>query len=600
MKREWAEILLQEEVLWMQKSRVDWLRYDDRNIKKFHTSTLVRWRKNKVEFLQDRDGNWIEDAEILKNLAVGYFSNLFSIEDLSASVFLKGAFALLEDGMKEEMVKALMIEETKRALWRTSPYKALGQMATRLFFFKRLWHLVGEEVHLFVKDILEGGVLRAELAQAMLVLIPKDPKPTSMRGFHPIILCNTLYKLVAKILEDRLKDVWSILISPYQTSFIPGRRSSDNVILCQEFIHSFRYTRAKKGAIMIKVDLEKAYDRLEWSLIEESLIDAGIPNNLTKVIMSLVTSSSCRLLWNGDIANEIKQSRGLRQGCPLSRYLFVLCAERLGQWLSKKAAEGRLQRVKASRHGPGLNYLFFAHDLLLFSEAREEQLLCIKEGLELFCNCSGQRVNFLKSSMVISSIIQSMEAKRLSTLMGIPVRNKIGKYLGHIIIQDGNNRERHKDILQWIQSRVDGWKLKSLSKAGRLTLAQSVLNSTPIFNMQLERLHNWVHKELDRVSRHCVWGTSKERRAIHLLSREVLSMPKCSGGANLKPAMNMNQVMLAKSAWMVICCPEDPWCVVLRSKYGVRKEDGAFLKMKTKSSSVWRGVVWSWNCCVMA
>lgn len=158
-----------------------------------------------------------------------------------------------------------------------------------------------------------------------------------MRGFRPISLCNTLYKPVAKSLVDRLKDAWSCLISPYQTSFVPGRRSSDNVILCQEFIHSFRYTKAKKGAVMMKVDLEKAYDRLEWSFIEESLIEAGIPNGVTKVIMSLVTFSSCQVLWNGDVTDEIKPSRDLRQGCPLSPYLFVLCVERLGQWLSKKS-----------------------------------------------------------------------------------------------------------------------------------------------------------------------------------------------------------------------------------------------------------------------
>lgn len=136
----------------------------------------------------------------------------------------------------------------------------------------------------------------------------------------------------------RFKEVWRGLISPFQASFVPGRESNDNVILWQEFIHSFRFIKAKRGAIILKVDLGMAYDRHEWRFIEERLHDAWIQDYLVRVIMLLVSSSSCRLLWNGDITDEIKPSRGLRQGCPLSPYLFVLCMERLGQWLSSRVA----------------------------------------------------------------------------------------------------------------------------------------------------------------------------------------------------------------------------------------------------------------------
>lgn len=109
-----------------------------------------------------------------------------------------------------------------------------------------------------------------------------------------------------------------------------------------------------------------------------------------------------------------------------------------------------------------------------------------------------------------------MEAERLSAMMGIPLRKMIGKYLGHTIVQDGNSRERHKEMLQRIYSRVDGWKLNSLSKAGRITLTQSVMGSMPIYSMH-ERLPSWVHKELNIVTRRCVWGTSKESRVYTYL-----------------------------------------------------------------------------------
>lgn len=131
---------------------------------------------------------------------------------------------------------------------------------------------------------------------------------------------------------------------------------------------------------------------------------------------------------------------------------------------------------------------FFTDDLLIFFKAKEDQLECIKEGLDQFCKCSGNASIFHKSSMFISPNILEVEAERLSVKMGIPRRKEIGKYLGHFIVQDDKNKDRHKELLQRVHSKVDGWKLNCLSKARRITLAQSVLGSLPIFNMQLERL----------------------------------------------------------------------------------------------------------------
>lgn len=136
--------------------------------------------------------------------------------------------------------------------------------------------------------------------------------------------------------------------------------------------------------------------------------------------------------------------------------------------------------------------------LLMFSEACKEKLLCIKEGLEAFCKCSGQRINFQTSSMLFSSNVSDAEAERLSNVVGIPLTKKVDKYLGHLISMDGKNREQHKELLQMVQNRIEAWKLRCLSRAGSLTLAQSMLGSLPIFNMQAERLTTWMHRELDK------------------------------------------------------------------------------------------------------
>lgn len=210
--------------------------------------------------------------------------------------------------------------------------------------------------------------------------------------------------------------------------------------------------------------------------------------------------------------------------------------------------DGKLRPVRASRSGPALSYLFFADDLILFSEAREDQLLCIKEGLELFCRSSGQKVNFGKSSMLFSGNIEETEAKRLSELMGIPITAKLGKYLGHHVRHHGRNGEGHKELVERVNGRLEGWKTRCLSRAGRIMLAKSVMSSLPIFQMQLERLPTWVHKALDRAVRNCVWGGLGGKRGIHLLRWEILTKPKERGGVNLKTAREMNWALMAKLA----------------------------------------------------
>lgn len=284
--------------------------------------------------------------------------------------------------------------------------------------------------------------------QATLVLIPKESMPASMRGFLPLSLCNVHTKLVSRILVDRLKEILKTLISPCQTSFVPGRQAIDNAIICQEMIHSMRFTKAKKGAVILKVDLKKAYDRLEWSFIEDTLVDAGMPNKLVDIIMRLVSGGSCKLLWNGEITDEIKISRGLRQGDPLSPYLFVLCMERLGHWVAMKVEEGSLKPVRALRNGPGLSFLFFADDLILFSEVVEEQVMCLIEGRRHFCRASGQRVNYSKSAMFLSPNVAVEKAKSLSNKAGIPLTDYLGRYLGYQLLHGGRNKSAHLELVK--------------------------------------------------------------------------------------------------------------------------------------------------------
>lgn len=140
----------------------------------------------------------------------------------------------------------------------------------------------------------------ATINKMNLVIIPKNDNPETIRQFIPISLCNVVYKIITKVLANRLKSVFGDIISPHQCSFVPGRHSSDNIMIVQGVVHSMQRTKGKKGTMAIKVDfhLDKAYDRLKRSFLEETLMDIGLSNHFCNIIMQCVSSCKVSIIWN--------------------------------------------------------------------------------------------------------------------------------------------------------------------------------------------------------------------------------------------------------------------------------------------------------------
>lgn len=171
-------------------------------------------------------------------------------------------------------------------------------------------------------------------------------------------------------------------------------------MIVQQVLHTMRRKQGETGYMAIKADLEKEYDRLRWSFIEETLKLMGLPRTLTETIMCCVSSSSMQILWNGSPSKPFKPSRGVRQGDPLSPYLFVLCMERLNHIIQTKVSCNLWKPIRCSRRGPNLSNLFFADDLILFVEATLEKASVVKNCLDEFCVVSGEKVSLHKSSVL--------------------------------------------------------------------------------------------------------------------------------------------------------------------------------------------------------
>lgn len=238
-------------------------------------------------------------------------------------------------------------------------------------------------------NFFDSGIPPPETNDVLLVLIAKVSKSEIITQFRPISLCNVLFKTITKTMVERLKSVISKLIGPAQASFIPGRLSTDNIVLVQEAVHSMRRKKGRKGWMLLKLDLEKAYDRIRWDFLEDTLVAVGFSEDWVRWIMRCVSGPTMNLLWNGEKTEAFTPTRGLRQGDPISPYLFVLCMGRLCHMIERSVESKQWKPISLSRSGPKLSHICLADDLIMFAEALVTQIEVIRKVLETFCSASG-------------------------------------------------------------------------------------------------------------------------------------------------------------------------------------------------------------------
>ena len=258
---------------------------------------------NRITCIQDNLGNWVEEEEeeVAEVIRKGYF-DLFCFDKISAprSVWIIPNWTthFLEEA-RCSMVEGISPLDIKTALWSFKPFKAPGPDGLHAGFYQKFWPVVGEAVCKVVLEAFRSGSVPAYLNQTLLVMILKCQGPESIGNYRPISLCNTIYKLITKLIVLKIRPFLDQVISPLQSAFVPGRRGLDNMIIAQELIHTLSLKHGREGYMAIKIDLEKAYDRLEWNFVRDMLLLFKVPDPLIKLIMSCFASPSISVLLNG-------------------------------------------------------------------------------------------------------------------------------------------------------------------------------------------------------------------------------------------------------------------------------------------------------------
>ena len=255
--------------------------------------------------------------------------------------------------------------------------------------------------------------------------------------------------------------------------------------------------RGRNGYVAIKLDLEKVYDQLEWSFIKESLEFFQMPPNLITLIMNIISFTQFHILWNETPFPKVAPNRSIRQGNPLSPYLFLLCLERLSIMLEVAVRERIIHHINF-RGRVRLSHLFFADDIFLFTTAKAKDYKNLSRILKNFCASSGQLMSVTKLWLWFFPSTPRRIKEQVAGIFGIPTMDQIGTYLGTPIFTTRRTTQSYQYLVDKIRMRIEGWQAKYLSMAGQATLKKASMTSIPIYTMQTillpQKISHQIHK----------------------------------------------------------------------------------------------------------
>nr|DAD38904.1 TPA_asm: hypothetical protein HUJ06_013226 [Nelumbo nucifera] len=512
-KIELLKLLGQEEDYWYQRSNSFWLRDGDANTKYFHTAASTRKRTNRISRLMDDEGNWHDDPSSLCQVVQDYFRKLFSLSSSHAIDGFDFVDCKVLDSENEKLLSPFSFEEFKESVFQMHPNKSLSPDGLNPAFYQKFRPLIGKDIFQAAVSWLSRKEFPVLLNDTTIVLILKCESPKTMKDLRPISLCNVLYKIISKVLANRLKVLLPNIISNAQFAFMLGRAIIDNVLVAFELIHFMR--------------------RKNWVFSDKWI----------RLIMLCVTTVSYSVAFNGMEVGPIILGRGLRQGDPLSPYLFILCL---------------ISGCRICRDAPSVSHLLFADDSFFFFKVEEMECNAMKNILKVYEEASGQAINFQK-------------------YLGLP--SLIGR-----------KKEVFRFIRDHLWQRLQGWKSKLLSRAGKEILIKSVAQDVPSYYMSTFMIPDSLNKELERMMNSFWWGNSNSNDGgIKWLRWEKFCVRKEEGGIGFRDMQAFNLAMLAKQGWNILSNPDALVCRVLKAKYFPR---GDFLAAQCghNSSYTWKSI----------
>ncbi|XP_074374335.1 uncharacterized protein LOC141714732 [Apium graveolens] len=489
------------------------------------------------------------------------------------------------------LLEAVTDEEVKNAVFHMHPDKAPGPDGMTPAFFQKNWKVVGKDVVLMVRKFFTTGVLMDNINSTNIVLIPKKKNPSRLTELRPIALCNVIIKIITKVIANRLKHVLDCVISDTQSAFLPGRLITDNVMISFEVMHYLKKKKfGKDGFMALKLDMSKAYDRIEWKFLQDILLKMGFDSWWIHLILQCVSTVDYTIVHGEFEMGPIKPSRGLRQGDPLSPYLFIICAEGLSAMTRYYEAKTWLHGIRICRRAPTISHMLFADDSYLYCKAETGEALKVMELLNYYERASGQRINRDKSTVFFSANVISYNKESVCQVLRIPEADDKARYLGLPNILGRNKTVIFGYLKDRVNASIQKWNAKCVSKPAKEILIKTVAQTLPSYAMNVFLLPLELTREMEKAMSRFYWNSSQESSSkITWMSWDRLTRHKHAGGLGFKCLRDVNLSMLGKQCWRLITNPDSLVARVYKAKYYANT---SFMEAKLGSSPsfIWRSI----------
>lgn len=345
---------------------------------------------------------------------------------------------------------------------------------------------------------------------------------------------------------------------------------ADNCLIAHEIVNVIKQRiKGKQYLAALKVDMFKAYDKVDWDFLEWLLNQMKIPPLCRQWIMQCVTTVSYSILVNGEPSKRFKPSCGLRQGEPLSSYLFIQVMDILSRMLTHDMTEGIFNGIKLSRTSQPLSHLFFADDSLIFFKATPEACDRIKNIISKFSRISGEVINYNKSHILFSPNTPNRFKRFMRSIIGTPSADTLGKYLGCNIEVDGRSATKYQPLVEKVEKKVSSWHHLSLSHAGKILLINSILAVLSLNVLSTFLIPKKTVDNLNLIFARFLWSGSRDSRPGQFFwkSKKTLELPKGGGGLGIRNVHLFNKALLAKQVMRIHNSKQALISQILLSKY---------------------------------